>query len=352
MTFAVPVTTSPAGVARNLRIAFLGNFQPGLPAGISPWSTETHLALSLESLGHQVVRLQEGEVRATDVPAAADGADLLVWVQTYGLAETGGSRQDRRWMLAELQRRGVPVLAPHLDRWWGLDREWQVREEPYFLADLVATADGGHDREWAAAGVNHVWNPPGVYHAEVYRGTPRAEYRADVAFVGGWRAYDHREWRPVRRAMIVALERRYGATDRGGRFACWPRAGEGQVRGTDLNDLYASVAVVVGDSCLAGGIRRYWSDRIPETLGRGGFLLHPYTPDVVEAFPMLPTWPMGDWGAMLAQVDYYLDHPEARRDVSRAAMEHIRENHTYQRRMDRLLRIMAARGLLRGRAIA
>lgn len=42
-----------------------------------------------------------------------------------------------------------------------------------------------------------------------------------------------------------------------------------------MQELYATVPVVLGDSCLAGESHRYWSDRVPETLGRGGLLIHP-----------------------------------------------------------------------------
>jgi glycosyl transferase family 1 len=331
-----------------LTAAFVGNFQPDLPAEVAartggPWSTETHLAASLEALGHSVRRLQEGQVRAREVPDLADGADLLVWTQTQGLADAGGTAEDRAWMVGELRRRGIPTLGVHLDRWWGLEREWRVGVEPFFQVDLVATADGDNDDRWAAAGIRHEWSPPGVYHAECGRGQARQEYASDVAFVGGWRGYGHREWRPHRSAMIRALRSRYGS-----RFACWPQSGQPAVRGQALNDLYASVAVVVGDSCLVGGPGLYVSDRVPETWGRGGFLLHPWTPYLERAYPLAPTWPLGDHQSLFRLVDYYLDHPEAREQCRSQVHADVTLNHTYKVRLERLLGVMAERDLTKG----
>jgi Glycosyl transferases group 1 len=335
---AGPGGHAPPGPAR--RIAYLGNFQPRTVRG-EPFSTESHRAASLEGLGHEVVRLQEGEVRASDVPDAADGCDLLVWTQTQGLADTGGTRDERARMLSALRARGVPTLAPHLDRWWGLDREWRIREEPYFRADLVATADGGHGERWRVLGINHVWSPPAVYEGECTPGVYRPELASDVAFVGGWKGYGHREWRPIRRAMVRALQRRYGS-----RFALWPKEGQPAVRGQALNDLYASVRVVVGDSCLAGGIENYVSDRVPETWGRGGFLLHCRTGYVERAYPDAPTWPLGDHEALCALVDYYLERPDAREDCRQRVHRHVLGHHTYRHRMTALLDEMQTQGFI------
>lgn len=308
-----------------VRCAYLGNF------GV-PYSTESHVALSLEMLGHEVVRIQEGDVRATDVPDHARGCDLMLWTQTYGLAVTGGTLEDRRAMLAGMS--GVPIVGFHLDLWHGLDRARQVTErEPFFAVDVLYTADGGHDAEWAAAGVNHRWSPPGVYGGECYLAEPDPRYRSDVAFVGSWRGYGHAEHWPAREAMLRAVRRQYGR-----RFAMHPRGLA--VRGAELNRLFASVKVVVGDSCLAGRIPRYWSDRIPETLGRGGFLIHPYLEGIEDHYAdgeHLRLYPAGDHAELLRLVDYYLTHDEDREAIRWTGHQHVREHHTYAHRMERIL---------------
>lgn len=309
------------------RIGYLGNF------GVS-YSTESHVALSLEDLGHEVIRLQEGEVRATDVPDLARGCDLFLWTQTYGFAVTGGTKEDRWAMLAGLS--GIPTVGFHLDLWWGLKRQVQIAErEPFFHVDTLYTSDGGHDAEWAAAGVNHYWSPPAVYGGECYLADPHPAYRSDVAFVGSWKGYNHEEHWPARRAMLAAVKRRYR-----GQFAMHPRGPA--VRGADLNRLFASVKVVVGDSCLAGQISRYVSDRVFETIGRGGVLVHPRVEGVTDGGLLtegehLLCFDAGDHDEMLHQIDYLLTHDEEREAIRWTGMQHVKAHHTYAHRMQRVL---------------
>jgi hypothetical protein len=314
-----------------VRVAYLGNF------AAAPWTTENHVALSLESLGHEVVRIQEGDTRAVDVPDRAESCTLFLWTQTYGLAVTGGTIGERFAMLERLRTLGLPTVGFHLDRWWGLDREDQLREEPFFRVDYLFTADGGHDAEWEAAGVNHHWSPPAVYHGEATNGKLRAMFMCDVAFVGSWRHYGHAEHWPYRRELVERLRGWYGR-----RFHCWPR--NKAIRGEMLNDLYASAKIVVGDSCITGSSRAYVSDRVPETTGRGGFLLHPHVdgvfPDLWEDGVHLRTWPMGDWDALHELIEHYLAYSDERERIRTAGARHTRENHTYRHRLEYVLSVV------------
>lgn len=325
-----------------MRFAVLGNY-------LHSFCTEAHLALSIESLGHTVLRLQEGTVRASDVPAQVEqfGADVFMWIQTYDLAEKGGTREDRFLMLQSIRAHGVPSVSYHLDRWWGLSRQDQVLTEPFFRTDLVITADGGHDDEWSAQGINHVWFPPAVYHTEAIDGTPTARYAAPIIFVGSWRGYGHEEWWPYRQELLSRVRGWYGR-----RFVCWPR--NGAIRGMELNNLYASAAIVIGDSCLAGNVARYWSDRIPETLGRGGFLLHPHVEGLDDHFrdgAHLKTWELGDWTTLRDLLAFHLAHPEERERIRQRGANHVRESHTYRVRIQQLIRLLHDRNMLNTTAI-
>lgn len=310
------------------RIALWGNF------GV-PWTTETHVALSLESLGHTVIRLQEGTVRAVDFAerVIAEGCSLAIWIQTYGLAVTGGTAEERYGALARLREAGIPTMGFHLDRFWDVKdgRADRIPTEPFFRTDLLATADEGGGR-WQEQGINAVWSPPGIYHGEAVRGTPRREYRSPVVFVGSWRGVYHPEW-THRRELVQHLQTRW-------RHECafWPR-GEA-VRGQNLIDLYASVDIVVGDSFMTPGSYAFHSDRIPETLGRGAFLVHPYNPGLETLYEdgkHLRYWPLGDWAELDRLIRYYLDHPEERQAIADAGQRHVQESHTYRERMKRLL---------------
>lgn len=309
------------------RIAYLGNFSVA-------YSTESHVSASIESLGYEVLRLQEGKVKPVTAAKMARSfeADIFLWTQTHSLARRSPIR-DRANMLATLERSGIPTVGFHLDRWWGLDRQKQVTEEPFFRVQHLFTADGGHDEQWQAAGINHHWLPPAVYHAEAVDGTHRGQYACDVVFVGSWRAYGHKEWWPTRHAMLQRLRDTYGK-----RFQTFPT--NSPVRGMDLTDLYASCAIAVGDSCLAGNPARYWSDRVPETLGRGALLVHPYVKGIHSVHPGLPTFEPGNFDEMLVLVEHFLTNPEVREGLRAKLAEHTRTHHTYRNRMEEVCRVV------------
>lgn len=325
-----------------LRIAYVGNFHP-------PNSTENHVAETLRRMGHLVGLYQENDAAAWDALAMEiEQHDLILWTRTGwsppipNLVQLG--------MLEAARHAGIPTVGFHLDRWWGLQREHEVAEAPFFQCSLVATADGGHDDEWMAAGVNHLWSPPAVAEWQCGWGTPRPEYASPVAFVGSWESY-HDEW-PWRRQMVRQVAARYGDM-----FQAWPKRGQHAIRGAALRDLYASTTVVVGDSCLAGNATRYWSDRVPETIGRGGLLVHPDVPGMGDPAPsglpvMEPRFvPAGlvagrhfigcepeSIEALFLAIDYALELPvEQRLEIQRAGLAHVMASHTYRNRLEQLL---------------
>lgn len=351
-----------------MRVFQIGNFRP-------PHSTENELRRALERLGHTVTLAQENtrETWAWNPEQMAD-VDLILWTRTgWDWQHDCGWSTQEAWQhqldLLDFARvAGIPTVGYHLDRWFGLDREGQVTEEPFFRCDLVCTADGGHDPQFAAAGVNHLWMPPAVSMAETERrGRPMPRrYPGRVAFVGAWDLRQredgtwtgyHDEWAPHRRAMLDACRGAFGR-----QFRCYPQGRA--LRGQALADLYVTVPVFVGDSCLApidDPPMRYWSDRIPETLGRGGLLVHPDpgwnradTPEVcamANAFPWergLRRYPPGDFDLMLTQIDTLLSlGPGDLADTRDLARAWVRARHTYEVRLAELLRWMSKDGMLK-----
>jgi hypothetical protein len=316
-----------------------------------PHSTENEVAKALRAIGHEVLQLQENRPDTWDQPAALLdrlAPDVFLWTRTgWDWQHCAGwsweqATDHQRQMLAECRGRGIPTVGYHLDRWHGLDREGQIRNEPFFGVDLLCTADGGHDEQWAAAGINHRWFPPGVSEFECGGGTFNRRLASDVAFCGSWRPGYHQEW-AHRPELVDFLRRTYSQ-----RCRFWGGPGR-SMRGRQLRDLYASVKVLVGDSCLAGGATHYWSDRIPETLGRGGFLLHPYVEGIEGHYidgVHLRLWPLGDWAELRRLIDYYVAHDEERRAIAEAGRRHVLEQHTYTVRMQRLEATLVAEGLL------
>lgn len=312
-----------------MRIAYVSRFREG-------WATERDMAKALRRAGHDVTELAEADAATWAMlanPVASRPVELVIWTT---------ARQPHASAVDALRSSGRPPLVGyHLDRWWGLRRQREMQTSPFFSCDLLVTADGGHESDWAAAGIRHRWLPPAVDRDEaMLEGRRLPELSCDVAFVGSWRRYLP-DW-PHRLQLVSHLRQWYGR-----RLGLWPNH-LGPVRGQRLADLYASARVVVGDSCLAGG-GRYWSDRIPETLGRGGFLLHPAVDGLGEHFKVdehLLTWPVGDWQALRAALDRWLADDAGRARVSAAGREHALEHHTYDVRARQLVDAVADAQLL------
>jgi hypothetical protein len=229
---------------------------------------------------------------------------------------------------------GIKTASFHLDRFWGLNisdkREHGIGRHPFWHTDKVFTADGGHQAEFEARGVNHIWLPPAIAARHCYRGISQERFAVDVAFVGSARY--HPEY-AFRTQLIDWLTKVYGARFR--RFA--GDTASGVVRERALNDLYASAKVIVGDSCFAGS-PYYWSDRVPETLGRGGFLIHPATPGL--HIDGLVTYAPGDLGELREKIDMWVKHGP-RLVCTDKAMAVVKYHHTYTNRMGSVLTEMA-----------
>jgi hypothetical protein len=323
----------------SLEVAVLGNFSV-------PWATANDLSAALEALGHTPVSLHEPEIPLWEGLIARMDAfgkpDAVIWNRTPAhSAEIGHKRQMR--MLRTAREAGIPTIAVHLDRWWGLKREPELFSEPYFLCKHVFTADGHPQRQWGDLGINHEWSPAAIGGRWVEKSLYDHRYLTDVLFVGSHWGY-HEEW-GHRAEMIRWLKRFYGK-----RFRQIPDRKTRTIRGERLGAVYASAKVIVGDSCLvpddAGEpYTHYHSDRIPETLGRGGFLVHPYVKGVTdgtlyESGDHLACFDLGDFRQMRSVIDHYLKHDEQRRKVAEAGMEHVRTNHTYERRLEVILKVV------------
>jgi hypothetical protein len=293
--------------------AFIGNFR-------ADESTENMIKWALEEgLGHEIIELQENEINLAAIKSACVGADALIWVRTPGwLAVTD------REMFGLLEGLKIPSLSIHLDKFWGIpEREELIGHIPFWKTEHVFTADGSADDRFAARGVNHHWMRPAVSEIYCHPGRPWDMYRCDVGFVG---AKDYHAEYPFRRQLVEWLERTYE-----GRFKHITN-----VRGHALNDFYASCKVVVGD-CIFAGTPCYWSDRLPETCGRHGFLLHPQIDGL--GFHPVATYAPQDLSDLHEQLERWLEDENDRREVRENSYDYVRRFDTWTTRMREILEV-------------
>lgn len=306
-----------------MKVVFLGNFE-------APYSTENDFVKTYEKLGHTVFKIQENKSTTKEVLKACEDASLFHYVHTHGW-ETKG---DLTKMLKSLE---CPSISVHLDYWRGLAREKDVGTHPFWHTDFVFTADGGSNDWYREKGINHFYSPAGILEDSCYLGEYKKELDFEVLFVGA-KGY-HPEW-SYRPQLIDWLSKTYEK-----RFV--RVAGDtqyGTVRGNYLNQLYNSSRVIVGDTlCLNFNHPDYFSDRLFETTGRGGFIIFPYIKGIERMFKLgeeLITYEFGNFNQLKSLIDYYLEHKEERDKIRLAGMERVKKEHTYTHRLSNILKIV------------
>lgn len=280
-----------------MKLAYVGNFRYA-------HCTEVHLARTLETLGWEVVRLQEdAHIPASIEREAIDHeVDLVLYTRTWGQPP---SLTD---VWRRLEARGVVTASYHLDLYFGLQREATLENDPFWTTQHVFTPDGDltSASRFVSMGINHHWSPPAVVHDECVPGLVQPRFQHPVVFVGSGERY-HREW-PWRGQLLAWLRRCYPQD-------AFVRYGNENlvVRDRDLNDLYASVGVAVGDSLCPGYTKpNYWCvDEETEILTHRGWLRY----DAVErgdlAYTLDPESRLGEW----QPIDAVVVFPEMTREM-------------------------------------
>jgi len=309
-------------------ITFVGNF------GVS-YSSETHHANTLEALGHQVIRLQEGKASVDEIYNSALGSNLLVWVHTHGwkTPESGEDTVDNLFKWLEQHR--IPTMTYHLDLWFGINRQSDLNEDPFYKTIGHFFTVDKLMADWFNENTEVVGHylQAGVYEPECYI-DDSGGMQNDVIFVGSKFYHKEWQWRPQ---LIAWLEETYGS-----KFKHFGGDGLGVVRGEALNQLYKSSKIAVGDSLVLNfDYPYYWSDRVYETLGRGGFMIHPYIKGMEEHFTdkeHLVYFKFGDFEDLKQKIDYYLEHDDEREAIRQAGHEHVKKNHTYTNRWQQIIK--------------
>ena len=307
-----------------MRFVLYGNFSVS-------YCSEQHHALSLEALGHKVIRLQETEITTNEVLEKSLQSNGLIWIHSHGFINKGTLSMER--VLDTLREKNIPTIAYHLDLYMGIERWNDYKNSPYLnrlqhfftvdklMADWLNknTTTKGH------------YLPAGVLHSETYLLDMPKKY--DVVFTGS-RGY-HKEW-SYRPKLIDWLRMTYAD-----RFYHFGGDGLGVIRGHELNKLYAQSRIVIGDTlCPNFNYPYYFSDRLFEATGRGAFMIFPYIQGLEDYFRSeeLVTYKYNDFTGLKSTIDYYLENDEKREEIRKRGFERTKKDHTYLKRWEQIIK--------------
>lgn len=306
-------------------ITFLGNFRVD-------YSSESHHAKTLEALGHTVKRMQESEAKSEDILSSAIKSDLFIWIHTHGWRTPGKFEMEH--ILKTLKDFNIPTMTYHLDLWFGLQRQKDLEKYPIYknIGHFFTVDKKMSDWFNKKTEVKGHYLPAGVFDQECsFR---EVNKKHDIIFVGS-RKY-HPEWQ-YRTKLIDWLEDTYK-----NKFEHYGNGGIKSVRGIELNKLYWTTKVVVGDTlCINFNYPDYWSDRIYETMGRGGFIIHPYVSGLEREFEdkkHLVFYEYGNFEQLKKLIDYYLENDEEREKIRKAGHELVKTKYTYKNRWQFILK--------------
>lgn len=297
------------------RIIYIGDFKEF-------WATENYIASAFEELGYDVIRVDQKDMPSANAVlgvALRDKPEFVMFSKWNGASE----------IIRLLKENKILTIGWIFDLYFDLPPEFGHRNftNGSFQCDICFITDGGHDRAFAQAGVNAKLLRQGVHGPGSYIGQVNKDVAKEVIFLG---SYNYEK----RRHMIDWLKQIYKD-----QFLCYGMNGDKDpVRGKDLNDLLASVSIVVGDSVPSPF---YWSNRIYEVLGRGGFLLHPKVEGLDKEFidgKHYVSYTYGDYQDLKQKIDYYLDHADERIKIQMQGHNHVKGNFTYKNRCRDLLK--------------
>lgn len=267
-----------------MKIALIGKF--------ARIHDEEYIARSFEMIGHDVLRLESRLTLGVMWSSVTEfGPDLLLYGKFPNESAQGDNDACQKF-IELVGGKGVKTAAWLFDLYFGYDREPLVGNRAYFKGGRVFSTDGGHAADWERLGISHECVRQGIYREECR--LLDFDSPAGIAFVGS-----HNGGNMERVETLSQIRIHFGPL-----FSWYGKKDTNELRGMDLNRLYAKTKVIVGDSVYSD---RYWSNRVVETLGRGGFLIHVEVPGIREAYPHLVTYRRGDMADLFNKISHYLN---------------------------------------------
>lgn len=292
-----------------MRIAFIGKF--------NKMHDEEYIAQGFEHIGHEVIRISDLST-GFEIKDALERykPDILLyckWIQPKEVDAT----------INALKKVGMKTVCWLFDLYVGYTREYQLRNASFFKSDYVFTTDGGNQKTFDALKINHHCIRQGIRSEECFiqSGNP-----IGVAFVGSDNPANQERLKAIGQTMLYFPN-----------FTWYGRADTDEKRGMELNELYGNTKIVIGDSVYSP---YYWSNRVVETLGRGGFLIHQDVPGIKEEYPYLVTYEKGNLADLKNKITYYLNHEDERKEILLKNFEWVRDHYTIEKKCQELLDVL------------
>jgi hypothetical protein len=286
------------------KILYIENFD-------TKWRTAVWVKKGFQSIGIKIKPVQESSLTKQGLIDIIDEfkPDLIL----IGKART-------QFSLLEVFELYPDILTAswQFDLYFKTPRRTEVFSDR-FKTDIVFTTDGGNQEEYERLGINQQTLRQGINEDDTDT-DDKLECVEDIIFVG-----TNNPWYQYRNDLIKFLKKEYG--DRFGWYG-----NKHQIRGKDLTNLVNSAKIVIGDSVYSDN---YWSNRIYEMLGRGGFLIHPRVPGLEKEFKYykhLIPYDTGNFNQLKSIIDYYLSHKTERNNIKKEGQKYCLENYKYSDR--------------------
>lgn len=287
------------------------------------WDEES-IARGFEDNGHTVIRADDSSKTNKEYleEIQKEKPDLVLFAKLH-------TKENPQVLLDEIKKLGVSTVSWTFDLLLGHPPREKVISSFHFLkADYVFLTDGGHTKEYKEIGINKHTCRQAIPDEYYYQGEYTPEYDYDIVFIGTQNVTF-----PYRQKTMRFLEDIYGD-----RFHWIGKENDQAIRGHDLNKLYASCKIVIGDYMYSPN---YWSNRIYETLGRGAFLITPRIAGLDEHYTEYKDYIPYDWGdyeQLKKKIDYFLEHPADRKKIQDQAFK-TSAKHTWKTRCKQFIEL-------------
>lgn len=281
---------------------------------------EGAITYALQQLGHQVTVVPEKAVRI----ATRKEYDLLLF-HHYPAP-------------SDLRDLPGPKVFWYFDlvRWEDPSVSWRNTKRVHWMRQATEVADLGFctDGDWVAGEDRTgklVWLPQGFDERKLPPSTTPTPAIPPILFTGtvkgtGQGREDWNRW------MMERYPDRYIQVS--------------GVYGPVLKNLVAGVKVLVAPD--APVTDRYWSNRVYNNVGMGGFLLHPWSKGLSWQYtPTTELMYYNDREHLRYLIDWYLEDEAGRERVVRAGLEKTRTCHLYRHRLSTMFSVLRQRGIVK-----